>query len=262
MKSLTPWEYIMARRRFTLFPNLPVEIRQIIWRKNLKARLVEVWPKGGRIRFNFHLDTLYIDWKIQEHLASFLLSITQHEARNFQYIFIDGDIRYGHFSYDQREVNMAMLRRDPSLRHQVQTDCNSVKFEEDELQLILSALSSMPMLKKLHLIYDAAPMDSEGLYQNHDEFSRLIIFNLWEVFDLFPRPPNPGCDYRVKLLDMVDEICVDSFFEEIWEKFEGKIPDLDVRYGWRFPKSFTPPPYAYSSPSFQDRIGWWKEYWN
>ncbi|KAF7875233.1 hypothetical protein EAF04_002405 [Stromatinia cepivora] len=222
MKSLTPWEYIMARRWFTLFPGLPVEIRQFIWRMTLEVRLVEVWPKGGKydgfcsrtplpaamkacrdsrtavlplypllfggvvieasIRFNFDLDTLYIDWKIQERLASFLLSITPHEAGKFQSIAIDGDIRYGRVSYDERKVNMAKLRRDPSLRHQVQTNCNSMKFEEDELQLFFSALSSMSMLKKLHLVYDAAPMDSEGLYQKRDEFSQLIIFDLWEVF--------------------------------------------------------------------------------
>ncbi|APA08306.1 predicted protein [Sclerotinia sclerotiorum 1980 UF-70] len=290
----------MATHQFTRFPNLSAEIRIMIWRKSIEPRLVEVWPKGGkydgfcsstplpgamtacresratvirfyslvfggtfiqaRIRFNFALDTLYIDWKIQERLASFVLSISEYEAGRIRSIFIDGEIRYARYC-NGLEVDMGMLRRNPAMRHGISTDYNSEKVGDDEFQLLSSALSSMPMLVKLYVVYTVKPEGDEAPLDNHDEFSQLIIFKYDELLDSFPAPSNAEDDYRVSLNDEIEPISFDWLLNNISVRFnQYQIRHLDIRYAWRFPTFFTTPPSGFSSPGFQERIAWWREH--
>ena len=112
---------------FSLFPKLPIEIRQIIWRLTLRPRVVEVlheyfddcfhsraklpialvvcqdsrnavissYPvsfgsalKIPQIRFNFSLDTLYFDCLFSDHFFHFLDILTPKNLSELRYIAV------------------------------------------------------------------------------------------------------------------------------------------------------------------------------
>jgi hypothetical protein len=112
---------------FSLFPKLPIEIRQIIWRLTLRPRVIEIlhgvhdscfysranlpvalvvcqdsrnalissYPvsfgsalKVPQIRFNFSLDTLYFDCLFSDHFFHFLDVLTSRNVSELRYIAI------------------------------------------------------------------------------------------------------------------------------------------------------------------------------
>jgi hypothetical protein len=112
---------------FTVFPNLPLELRILIWQKTLEPRVVEVtydeetgfttysrlpmalqickesretveplYPccfgsifHPSRIRFNFALDTLYIDGIMEAELPHFLATFGEREINGIQTLALD-----------------------------------------------------------------------------------------------------------------------------------------------------------------------------
>jgi hypothetical protein len=112
---------------FTVFPNLPLELRCLIWEKTCEPRIVEVsYEDDGfsslssvpmalrvckesrdtvihsyplcfgsifyppKIRFNFTLDTLYIDNKIEEDIPHFFSTLREREISSLRFLAIDG----------------------------------------------------------------------------------------------------------------------------------------------------------------------------
>lgn len=112
---------------FSNFSNLPIEIRQIIWRLTLHPRTIEVefHPSRGfyarvktpvtlrvctdsrkavihlyslcfgsllyspNIVFNFKLDTLFFMYTMQPRIAQFLVGLTEHETKHIESIAVD-----------------------------------------------------------------------------------------------------------------------------------------------------------------------------
>ncbi|CAD6439287.1 0696c391-604c-4371-a8c8-67a801e50814 [Sclerotinia trifoliorum] len=62
---------------------------------------------------------------------------------------------------------MGVLRLNPAMRHGISTLYNIQKFGDDELQLLFSALSSMPMLVKLYVVYTIELESNEAPFDNH-----------------------------------------------------------------------------------------------
>ncbi len=116
-----------SSRAFTLFPALPFELRSLIWKTTLTSRCVEVsydedqgfttysklpsalsvskesrdlvlphYPLcfGGlfsecQIRFNFAIDTLYIDSAFDDNVAHFFDIFTTLEITSLRYLALD-----------------------------------------------------------------------------------------------------------------------------------------------------------------------------
>ena len=115
---------------FTLFPTLPRELRDVIWRYTLDARVVEIEfdkDKGffshakiptalkvcqdsrqavvtsynicfgsvwyhPRILFNFDLDTVYIDIRLVQYIPIFFSVLSREEMSRIRYMAIDADL--------------------------------------------------------------------------------------------------------------------------------------------------------------------------
>ncbi|ESZ91164.1 hypothetical protein SBOR_8451 [Sclerotinia borealis F-4128] len=281
MRSLTPWEYLMAKRRFTLYNDLPIEIKGLIWKFTLEPRLVEVWPKYGkyngfysrtplpsamtacrdsrafvlrlypklfggpmveaRVRFNFNIDTLYLDWKIQDRLAALLLSITKEEAGKFRYLAIDGHITWGRASYSSFQLDVFHLQRHHYLRHDVYVNHRDVRLGEEEDYLLLRAVFYMSRLEFLTIVYDAWRIDRDGHYVKRDEFADLTIFYPEDYHELFPGPPDDALeDYREVIFRMWDMYTSHprTLYKIMYDGFHHRIRDIECQFRWRFPKSF------------------------
>ncbi|KAK6610470.1 hypothetical protein H4I96_02068 [Botrytis cinerea] len=235
MRNLTPWEFIMEKRRFTLFPKLPIEMRDTIWRLTLEPRLVEVRPKyeyrdvfystaplpivmtvckdseravqslypkcfgswlgPATIRFNFKIDTLYLDWKIQEHLMSFLLSISLQEAEKIQFLALDQYLRW------------------------------------DGDKLIWTIPDGPVALSWTTMSAKSAPY----IWENF-----ALRWNREEVYDLLPAPVEMiDLDYRDFIDDSHEDMPVDNLHDDLKAQFDSPNFEIMVRYGWRFPDSLT-----------------------
>ncbi|KAI9646418.1 hypothetical protein NHQ30_004410 [Ciborinia camelliae] len=270
MKSLTPWEYIMAKRRFTLFPKLPTEIREAIWRMTLVPRLVEVWPKGGeldgfysttrlpsamtacrdsraavlhlypqcfggavivaRIRINFDLDTLFLDWKIQGSLVPFMSSITVQEANKMRYLAFDPEIHLGRKNYGV-SLTTSKLKCSPELRDNVIVDHYDVKVEFEILEWLASAVVCMPGLQEITWIQEAWPMNS-GDYQKHDEFAELkILGGEDEILDNISTEDDSDEDSSV--ISFSSSGLFEIMEVHLIEKFVERGITFFFRYGWR-----------------------------
>jgi hypothetical protein len=113
--------------KFALFPKLPTEIRAIIWKMTLQPRVVELarYPDAGfralvshppalevsrdsraatiqlyplcfgtywyapTTRFNYALDTIYLDYGILHELAFFVAILSQSELSQIRYLALD-----------------------------------------------------------------------------------------------------------------------------------------------------------------------------
>lgn len=159
-----PKEWKPFLTSFTLFPELPTEIRQAIWRFTLEPRVVEIHSSGhgfysdakvpralsvcvdsrravghlyplcfGNIFhepatvFNSSLDTLYFDDDFGPDVHTFLLSLNENELLSIEYIAVDREINE-YLSWDESSV------------------------PRDNLTLIRKAVLSMPSLKELHFV--------------------------------------------------------------------------------------------------------------
>ncbi|KAF5875780.1 uncharacterized protein Bfra_011542 [Botrytis fragariae] len=305
MTNLTPWEYIMTSRRFTLFSKLPVEMRDKIWRLTLEPRIVEIRPKkdqhgrfystaplptaltvckdseqavlslypklldgdldAGGIQFNAKIDTLYLDWKLQEHLTTFLLSIDFQEAEKIQYLAIDQYIRWSRQSidldYDWERVPaifhpLTILDLQTKFfRHccHIVVDHNICRIDSEDLEQLCSIVRLMKKLKELifvhdDIIWDAELLEESGVLPQQDELAGLTLFKPEEVYDLFPKPVNMILsDYRKSIEYYNEDMLVDSLHDDLKTKFESPKFEMLVRYGWRFPDSL-------SLPSRQTRL--------
>ncbi|KAF7926022.1 uncharacterized protein EAE97_010322 [Botrytis byssoidea] len=307
MRNLTPWEYIMARRRFTLFSYLPVEIRDEIWRLTLEPRIVEVRPKksiydgfystaplpvvltvckdseravlrlypkyfGGaliaaRIRFNAKIDTLYLDWKLQDHLRCFLVMISLQEAEKIQFLAIDQYIRWSRQSIDPDYCwSSAPVFEFPLTIFDLQTDffkrcCHLVvdldqnlrRIDAETLEQLCSVVRCMKKLKELIFVHDDIIWDEEflkegGVFPQQDELAGLTLFQPQEVYDLFPEPVEMiHFDYRESIEYYDDDMEIETLQDDLETKFASPKFEILVRYGWRFPDSL-------SLPSRQPRL--------
>ncbi|KAM0151742.1 hypothetical protein ACHAPG_008080 [Botrytis cinerea] len=297
MRNLTPWEFIMEKRRFTLFPKLPIEMRDTIWRLTLEPRLVEVRPKyeyrdvfystaplpiamtvckdseravqslypkcfgswlgPATIRFNFKIDTLYLDWKIQEHLMSFLLSISLQEAEKIQFLALDQYLRWGRrqidldYTWSQSPAYYESLTifdlQTQIFRRSCRTvvDHNECKIGSIYLGKLCSAVERMKNLMELIFVYDDIIWDPEllrgcGVLPQQDELAGLTIFQREEVYDLLPAPVEMiDLDYRDFIDDSHEDMPVDNLHDDLKAQFDSPNFEIMVRYGWRFPDSLT-----------------------
>jgi hypothetical protein len=114
-------------RSFTLFPKLPLEIRMMIWKQTLEPRDIEIYfaPNRGfftpirgpvalrvnkesrntveplyplsfgnviyqpRVRFNFSIDTLFLEHDFQPQVLHFLASLKPEEITQLRYLAVD-----------------------------------------------------------------------------------------------------------------------------------------------------------------------------
>ncbi|TGO88535.1 hypothetical protein BPOR_0156g00020 [Botrytis porri] len=296
MRNLTPWEYIMDSRRFILFPDLSIEIRDDIWRLTLEPRIVEVRPKednqvgfystaplpvllsvckdsqravlslypnliggalvGAGIRFNAKIDTLYLDWKIQKHLTTFLLSIDVQEAEKIQYLAIDQYIRWARqcidLEYDWESVLAFM---DPLTISDLQNNffrhCCHIVVDHDicmigpeDLERLCRAVRLWKKLKELIFVFDDINWNVDllresGVNTQQDELAGLTLFRADEVYDLFPNPVGwVRSDYRRSIEYYNDDLPIASLHDEL-KNFENPKFEILVRYGWRFPDSLS-----------------------
>ncbi|TEY43616.1 hypothetical protein BOTCAL_0367g00040 [Botryotinia calthae] len=297
MRNLTPWEFIMEKRRFTLFPKLPMEMRDTIWRLTLEPRLVEVRPKyehrdefystaplpivmtvckdseravqslypqcfGGwlgpaKIRFNFNIDTLYLDWKIQEHLVPFLLSISLQEAEKIQFLALDQYLRWARqqidfdYTWSQTPVYNESLTifdlQTKKFRRSYHTiiNHNECKIHPVNLGQLCSAVDRMKNLKELIFVYadviwDPELLKRDGVPPHQDELAGLTLFQREEVCDLFPAPVEMiDLDYRYSIDDSHEDMPVDNLQDDLDAQFDSPNFEVLIRYGWRFPDSLT-----------------------
>jgi hypothetical protein len=134
-------------RSFTLFPKLPLEIRMMIWKQTLQPRDIEIYfaPNRGfftpiwgpvalrvnkesrntveplyplsfgnvvyqpRVRFNFSIDTLFLEHDFQPQVLHFLASLKPYEITQLRYLAVDMliDIDFGdgeHVEIDTEKV--------------------------------------------------------------------------------------------------------------------------------------------------------------
>ncbi|THV55435.1 hypothetical protein BGAL_0008g00190 [Botrytis galanthina] len=305
MTNLTPWQYIMARRRFTLLPKLPVEIQDEILRLTLEPRIVEVRPKKDNfygfystapipvvltvckdwrravlplyprllsqvlgtpgIRFNAKIDTLYLDWKLQGRLMTFLLSINLKLAKKIQFLAIDQYIRWSRHSttldYDwdaavdiDHPLTIADLQT-LLFRHCCHMDVNHLlcRIDSRELQRLCYMIRLMKKLKELTFVHDDIIWDEEllkesGVSPQQDELAGLTLFKAEEVYDLFPKPVDTIIsDYRQSIEYYNEDMPIKNLHDELKSKFDSPKFEMLVRYGWRFPDSL-------SLPSRQPRL--------
>jgi len=113
--------------KFTLFPNLPMEIQVIVWKLTLEPRVVEVFrhrnssfgalvnnPPALEVcrdsraavissyplsfgtyffppstRFNFLMDTIYLDYHNHEDIGLFFAILSQYELSSIRYLALD-----------------------------------------------------------------------------------------------------------------------------------------------------------------------------
>ncbi|TGO23019.1 hypothetical protein BPAE_0147g00230 [Botrytis paeoniae] len=277
--------------------NLPVEIRDEIWRLTLEPRIVEVRPKknkyngfystaplpvvltvckdseravlplypkcfGGalvaaRIRFNAKIDTLYLDWKLQEHLISFLLSISVQEAEKIQFLAIDQYIRWSRQSIDlDYSWSLAPVFHYPLTIFNLQTeffrqcchlvvDHNLRRIGAEDLERLCSVVRCMKKLKELIFVHDDIVWDAEllkecAVFPQQDELAGLTLFQPEEVYDLFPEPVKMiHCDYRESIEYYDEYMPIDNLQGDLETKFASPKFEILVRYGWRFPDSLT-----------------------
>ncbi|TGO55282.1 hypothetical protein BCON_0094g00320 [Botryotinia convoluta] len=297
MRNLTPWEYIMARRRFTLFPDLPIEIRDEIWRLTLEPRIVEVRPKkdkydgfysaaplpvamtvckdskravlplypkcfGGvliaaRIRFNAKIDTLYLDWKLQDHLMTFLLSISVQEAEKIQYLAIDQHIRFPRHRIDweyswseppifSNSLTIFNLRTEFNRRSgHVVVNSDFCRIDSEDLERLCSVVRLLRNLRELIFVYDNIILDAESLkevemFPQRDELAGLTLFQPEEVYDLFPEPEEMiDFDYRDSIEFWYDDMPIYNLHDDLETEFDDTNFEFLFRFGWRFPDSLT-----------------------
>lgn len=305
----------MAKRRFTLFPKLPIEVRDEIWRMTLEPRLVEVRPKSGKcegfnspksdkyegfyaaaplpivltvcqdsrravlplypkcfgglvippqIRINFELDTLFLDWKLQERLAQFLLLISVQEAEKIRYLAIDQYIRWGRFSsnitnqFFQWNITLYSLQRCPRQHDGIYLDDGRCVVEWEDLELLCSTVRRMPRLREL--IFVQVDFGVEGCVEQPetDHLAGLTMFESNEelISNLFSKTTDPNHDYR-DLIWVNDEDRADSLYENMEEEMTTMF-EMDAkflfRYGWRFPDSLTNSPLRPQSPGYMEYI--------
>lgn len=295
----------MARRRFTLLPKLPVEIQDEILRLTLEPRIVEARPKkddfygfyspapipvvltvckGWRravlplypkllsqvlgtpgIRFNAKIDTLYLDWKLQGRLMTFLLSINLKLAKKIQFLAIDQYIRWSRQSttldYDwdaavdiDHPLTIADLQT-LLFRHCCHIDVNPLlcRIDSRELQRLCYMIRLMKTLKELTFVHDEIIWDEEllkesGVSLQQDELAGLTLFKAEEVYDLFPKPVDTIIsDYRQSIEYYNEDMPIKNLYDDLKLKFDSPKFEILVRYGWRFPDSL-------SLPSRQPRL--------
>jgi len=164
-KAPKVWEPYL--QEFAVFRELPIEIRQAIWKLTLKPRTVEVWHNTTRgywsnvkiptalrvnkdsrnavgflyplcfgsvlheprIVFNFSMDTLYFEAGMWTEIPKFLTSLKDTELTQIQSIAVDHDID-----------NMRQL--------------DDVGFNEyDNMDCFKKSALAMPALKEFHIVY-------------------------------------------------------------------------------------------------------------
>ncbi|TGO68893.1 hypothetical protein BOTNAR_0018g00150 [Botryotinia narcissicola] len=306
MTNLTPWQYIMASRCFTLFPKLPVELKDEILRLTLEPRIVEIRPKKNKpyefystvpipvvltvckdwekavlplypnlldqalgaagIKFNANIDTLYLDWKLQKHLTTFLLSISVKMGKKIQFLAIDQYIRWARQSttldYDwlfAPEIHCPLTIADlqtPIFRHccHIGVDEDLCRIDSRELERLCSVVRLMRKLKELifvhdDIIWDAELLEESGVCPQQDELAGLTLFKAEEVYDLFPKPVKMiiDSDYCKSIEYYNEDMPIDNLYDDLKSKFDSPKFEMLVRYGWRFPDSL-------SLPSRQPRL--------
>ncbi|TGO71673.1 hypothetical protein BELL_0544g00080 [Botrytis elliptica] len=264
MTDLSPRESIMESHRFTLFPKLPMEMKYKIWTLALEPRLVEVRPKediddgfystaplpalltvckeweralkhlypkyfvrspdGPGIRFNAQIDTLYLDWKLQEHLTIFLSSISVEEAGKIRFLAMDQYIRWPRVSigldydWDQFPEFKHPLTIDDLLDDYFRHHChvivkhNQCMMDLEDLEGLCSAVRHMKKLKELIFVnediaWDVDLLIESGVIPQQDELATLTLFKREEVHDLFPKPvETTDSDYRMSIQYYNDDI--------------------------------------------------------
>ncbi|TGO11856.1 hypothetical protein BTUL_0100g00360 [Botrytis tulipae] len=295
----------MASRRFTLFPKLPIEIRDEIWRLTVEPRIVEVRPKldiqdgfystaplpavltvcrdskravlplypqyfdgatfVSGIPFNAKIDTLYLDWKLHEHLTIFLSSISVEEAEKIQFLAMDQYIRWARqpldldYDWDRypgfpRPLTMADLLDKTFRRHcHIVVNHYLCTVGSEDLEQLCSLVRLMKKLKKLTFVHDDIYWDGEllkdsGVVPQQDELADLTLFKAEEVYDLFPKPVDTiSSDYRKFIESYNDDMPIGSLHDHFKSEFDSPKFEMLVRYGWRFPDSL-------SLPSRQPRL--------
>ncbi|KAF7957247.1 hypothetical protein EAE96_002835 [Botrytis aclada] len=297
----------MAGRRFTLFPKLPVEMQDRIWKFTIQPRIVEVrtkkdkhdgfystaplpialsvckdskraisylYPKyfGGvvvdaGIRFNAKIDTLYLDWKLQEDLVTFLPSITVQEAEKVKFLALDQFIRWARcaieLNYDfSRTTSHAVTVFDLQTNFyreycHVAVNHNFCRIESEDLEPLCSAVRLMSNLEELifvhdDILWDELLLEEGGILPPQDELAGLTLFQPEEVYDLFPDPVNPGSDYRTSIEYYNEDMPIVNLHDELITKFDSPKFTILVRYGWRFPDSLTPSARRYPSLLIED----------
>ncbi|KAF7867127.1 uncharacterized protein EAF02_009913 [Botrytis sinoallii] len=278
MRDLSSREWIMESHRFTLFPKLPMEMKDKIWRMALEPRLVEVRPKED-IDDGFYstaplpalltvckdweralkhlLTPLYLDWKLQEHLTIFLSSISVEDAGKIQFLAMDQYIRWSRLSigldhdWDQFPVFEHPLTIDDLLddyfRHycHVIVDHNHCMMDSEDLEGLCSVVRLMKKLKELIFVHEDIAWDVDllkesGVFPQQDELATLTLFKLEEVYDLFPNPVEiTGSDYRKSIEYYNDDMPICNLQEDLKSKFDSPKFEILVRYGWRFPDSLS-----------------------
>lgn len=194
-----PKEWKPFLTSFTLFPKLPTEIRQAIWKFTLEPRVVEIHasvhgfysnikaPRAlsvcvdsrkavghlyplcfGNIFhepatvFNSSLDTLFFDREFGPEVHTFLLSLNEKELRSIEYIAVDQEIN-DYLDWDESSVPM------------------------DNVVLLRKAVPSMPSLKELHFVckidefwHDHGIPEGQGPIKLMESWSYEVQYYLYE----------------------------------------------------------------------------------
>lgn len=190
---------------FTLFPKLPKEVRYMIWEHTLKSRVVEIEYSVSRgfysrakipiamkacresrravlksyplsfgnilhkpvVAFNFSLDTLYFELKMQLRVTEFLVSLTRSEAESIQSIAVD------RLMEEAMEIGIEDVSPDRAL------------------DTFKAASYAMPALKEFFIVHNfadfydgASPPEGNGPPMLFEEFPYdLQMYVWWEGFD-------------------------------------------------------------------------------
>jgi hypothetical protein len=212
---------------FTVFPNLPLELRCLIWEKTCEPRIVEVsYEDDGfsslssvpmalrvckesrdtvihsyplcfgsifyppKIRFNFTLDTLYIDNKIEEDIPHFFSTLREREISSLRFLAIDGYFVGPTSQYDVAFISN--MRR---------------------------AVKSLTGLKELLVVFDLTVMTSRTLGCGADHFL--------ELFDDLPKElQEQNHKLHIDPLPCPEDLEKQEF--HLWEA-----PVCRPVYGWR-----------------------------
>ncbi|TVY87596.1 hypothetical protein LAWI1_G007529 [Lachnellula willkommii] len=244
-----PAEWKPFLTSFSLFPELALEIRQMIWKCTLKPRIVELNYREEHgfysrvkapvalqvcsesrnavehlyslrfgsvldepaIRFNFFLDTLYFDIAVSEDIIHFLALLKLEEVNHIKYLAID------HLVHALREWSDEPM--------------------QDSLPALRKAACAMPELKEFLVVYK---LDED--YHEHGLPSGSGTMQLYEKFpwDLYEYMACEGCH--------LDDEDGESECQEL-PNSEHLVEGVNVKkagsvWGWRPKKlEIVPPPW-------------------
>jgi hypothetical protein len=240
-----PKMWIPHLEKFTLFPKLPIEIRQAVWKCTLQPRIVELshscergyysrvetpvslrvnkdsrkavgflYPlcfgsilHQARIVFNFSMDTLYFDEMIWNEVPNFLVGLKDFELQQLQYIAFD------------RLIDEAREWDDMYYNPYLNMDC------------LQKAATAMPALKEIYIVVKIDEMwhehhypESNGMIKLSEEFPSELKKYCWD-----PEDSDDGH------LDMECECMLKPKYTDELKDFD--VPKKDSIWGWRLMKT-------------------------